>query len=37
MPTLEDARRVAKKLIGDASLLVAIVGRPEGIEEKHAG
>jgi zinc protease len=35
--TLDDARRVAKRLIGDASLLVAIVGRPEGIEEKHVG
>jgi zinc protease len=35
--TLEDAKRVAKRLIGDASLLVAIVGRPEGIEAKLAG
>jgi zinc protease len=33
--TLEDARRVAKKLIGDAGLLVVIVGRPEGVEAKH--
>ncbi len=30
--TLEDAKRVAKRLIGDAGLLVAIVGRPEGID-----
>ncbi len=29
--TLDDARRVAKRLIGDAALLVAIVGRPEGL------
>jgi zinc protease len=29
--TLEDARRVAKRLIGDGHLLVAIVGRPEGL------
>jgi zinc protease len=29
--SLEDARRVAKRLIGDAKLLVAIVGRPEGV------
>ncbi len=34
--TLEDARRVAKRLIGDASLLVAIVGRPEGLVESNA-
>ena len=31
--TLEDARRVAKRLIGDAKLLVAIVGRPQGLSE----
>jgi zinc protease len=35
--TLEDAKRVAKRLIGDASLLVAIVGRPEGLVETKAG
>jgi zinc protease len=34
--TLEDARRVAKRLIGDAKLLVAIVGRPEGLVETDA-
>ena len=34
--TLEDARRVAKRLIGDAKLLVAIVGRPEGVSEQSA-
>jgi zinc protease len=31
--TLEDARRVAKRLIADGRLLVAIVGRPEGLAE----
>ena len=31
--TLEDARRVAKRLIGDGHMLVAIVGRPEGLAE----
>jgi zinc protease len=31
--TLEDARRVAKRLIGDGRMLVAIVGRPEGLAE----
>ncbi|MGO8737775.1 M16 family metallopeptidase [Rhodoblastus sp.] len=35
--TLEDARRVAKRLIGDATLLVAVVGRPEGLSERAAG
>jgi zinc protease len=30
--TLDDARRVAKRLIGDAKLLVAVVGRPEGVD-----
>jgi zinc protease len=30
--TLDDARRVAKRLIGDGKMLVAVVGRPEGIE-----
>jgi zinc protease len=35
--TLEDARRVAKRLIGDGKLLVAVVGRPEGLAEKGAG
>jgi zinc protease len=30
--TLDDARRVAQRLIGDGKLLVAIVGRPEGVE-----
>ena len=34
--TLEDARRVAKRLIGDAGLLVAIVGQPEGLGEAPA-
>lgn len=34
--TLDDARRVAKRLIGDAKLLVAIVGRPEGVSEQSA-
>jgi zinc protease len=34
--TLEDAKRVAKRLIGDSSLLVAIVGRPEGLAENAA-
>lgn len=29
--TLDDARRVAKRLIGDGALLVTIVGRPEGV------
>ncbi|WP_374545566.1 M16 family metallopeptidase [Rhodoblastus sp.] len=31
--TLDDARRVAKRLIGDAALLIAVVGRPEGVSE----
>ena len=31
--TLEDARRVAKRLIDDGRMLVAIVGRPEGLAE----
>jgi zinc protease len=34
--TLDDAKRVAKRLIGDAKLLVAIVGRPEGLVENNA-
>jgi len=34
--TLEDAKRVAGRLIGDAKLLVAIVGRPEGIDAVEA-
>ena len=34
--TLEDARRVAKRLIGDGHMLVAIVGRPEGLAETGA-
>ncbi len=34
--TLEDARRVAKRLIGDATLLVAVVGRPEGLSGRAA-
>ena len=34
--TLEDARRVAKRLIADGRLLVAIVGRPEGLAETVA-
>ena len=29
--TLDDARRAAKRLLGDGRLLVAVVGRPEGI------
>ena len=31
--TLDDARRVAKRLIGDAGLLVAIVGKPQGLDK----
>lgn len=34
--TLDDARRVAQRLIGDAKLLVAVVGRPEGLSEAAA-
>jgi zinc protease len=34
--TLEDARRVAGRLIGDAKLLVAVVGRPDGLSERAA-
>ncbi len=34
--TLEDARRVAKKLIGDGKLLVAVVGKPKGLETTPA-
>lgn len=30
--TLDDARRVARRLIGDGALLVTIVGRPQGLE-----
>jgi zinc protease len=29
--TMDDARRVAKRLFGDASLLVTVAGRPEGM------
>jgi zinc protease len=29
--TMEDAKRAAKRLFGDASLLVAVAGRPEGM------
>ncbi len=29
--TLEDAKRAAKRLFGDGSLLVAVVGRPQGM------
>ncbi|MBB4196926.1 peptidase M16 [Rhodoblastus sphagnicola] len=29
--TVEDARRVAKRLLGDGRFLVAVVGRPEGL------
>ncbi|MCW2282464.1 zinc protease [Rhodoblastus acidophilus] len=29
--TLEDTRRVAKRLLGDGRFLVAVVGRPEGV------
>jgi zinc protease len=29
--TMDDARRVAKRLFGDAAMSVAIVGRPVGI------
>jgi zinc protease len=29
--TIEDARRVAKRLLGDGKFLVAVVGRPEGL------
>ncbi len=35
--TLDDARRVAKRLIGDGKLLVAVVGRPASPAEKGAG
>jgi zinc protease len=31
--TLEEAKRVANRLLGDGSLLVAIAGRPEGIRQ----
>ncbi len=34
--TLDDAKRVARRLIGDASLLVVVVGRPEGLAEAGA-
>ncbi len=34
--TLDDARRVAKRLIGDSRFLVAIVGRPEGLAAQAA-
>lgn len=30
--TLEDAKRVAERLLGDGKLLVAIAGRPQGLE-----
>jgi len=29
--TMDDAKRVAKRLFGDAKLLVAVAGRPEGM------
>jgi len=29
--TLEDAKRAAKRLLGDGSLLVAVAGKPEGL------
>ena len=29
--TLADARRVARRLLGDGKFLVAVVGRPEGV------
>jgi zinc protease len=29
--TMEDAKRAAKRLFGDASLLVAVAGRPSGM------
>ncbi|PPQ35998.1 zinc protease [Rhodoblastus acidophilus] len=29
--TIEDARRVARRLLGDGQFLVAVVGRPEGL------
>jgi zinc protease len=29
--TLDDARRVARRLLGDGQFLVAVVGRPEGV------
>jgi zinc protease len=29
--TIEDARRVAKRLLGDGRFLIAVVGRPEGL------
>jgi len=32
--TLEDAKRAAKRLLGDGRLLVAAVGRPEGIASR---
>lgn len=31
--TLDDAKRVAKKLLGDGKLLVAVAGRPVGVED----
>jgi zinc protease len=34
--SLDDARRVAKRLVGDSGLLVAIVGRPDGVSEQSA-
>jgi len=34
--TLDDARRVAKRLIGDGKMLIAVVGRPEGLEAPAA-
>jgi zinc protease len=34
--TLDDARRVARRLIGDAGLLVVLVGKPEGVVERSA-
>ena len=34
--TLDDARRVAKRLL-DPGLLVTVVGRPEGVSSTHGG
>ncbi|MBL8589399.1 MAG: insulinase family protein [Methylobacteriaceae bacterium] len=35
--TMDDAKRVAKRLFGAGQLLVAVAGRPEGIEGRHLG
>ncbi len=35
--TIEDARRVARRLYGDGSLYVTMVGRPDGVEAPAKG